>query len=785
MANRMKNLASMFSDGRTRTIAIFTLVLLVVGIVFGVVKLRHRGGVLGNVAGTTVAAAPGNIQSIPGGFGGQAESAQYARLQAEQNAQEAKKASQSGGSAIPTLISSSSLGNQGFAQNNAGKGGGISTAGCVAQGANLYSSNCQPIATLGADGVVRGLGEAAGESADGGIVQPGRLVYGPDGKVLGTVGADGLVRNAAGQVIGRVGPDGTVIGSNGQVIGRVAQVASGAPVYNSEGQLIGHIAPNGEVVNAQGQVVGRVMPNGEVVNAQGQIIGKAPSFVPNRIAYGPDGKPLGIVNSRGQIVNAQGQVVGEVGPNGEVLNSQGKVIGSVSDVKPGALVYGPDGKLLGRVNADGQVVNAQGQVVGTVGPDGEVRNSQGQIIGKASDMAPGDPVYGPNGQLLGRVNANGQVVNAQGQVVGTVRPDGVVVGPNGQVIGSVGGRPSRQLRVGTRLFDAYGNPIGSIGPGGKFVPIAYARSGVAGAGPASVQGTGGAQATSLNGVTLPGGNAASSSGSNEAIQAMLARQQQQMASAEMQQVRQQMQGAMTGQASQLISAWAPPTQQYVSGNANDKLANAANAAAGSLGNTQGQFAVGENLKQGETIKAGAIMFAVLDVSINTDEPGPIMATITSGGLKGGKLLGTLTNQGEHVMINFNTLSYAGFPSSISLNAVAIDPATARTGLSDYTNNHYLLRYGTMFAATFMQGYAQAISQSGSTIVSNGFNTQKNLPTLSPTGQLVVALGNVGTQYAATLSGIQNTPPTVHVYAGTGLGVLLLSDLKLPQETAVA
>lgn len=730
MANRMKNLASMFSDSRTRTIAIFTLVLLVVGIVFGIFKLRNRGGGLGNVGGTAVASAPGNIQSIPGGFGGQKESAEYARLQAQQNEQQAAQASKTGGSAIPTLISSSSLGNEGFSQGNSTSGKPVGSSGCVAPGTNLYSSNCEVVATLGPDGKVRGVGEAASDISEDSVTQPGRLVYGPNGQVLGVVGPDGLVRNAAGQVIGRAGPDGVVTSMNGQVIGRVAPVALGSPVYDSSGHLIGRVGPNGEVLNAQGQVVGRVMPNGDVVNAQGQVIGKAASFIPGRLAYGPDGKVLGIVNQKGQIVNAQGQVVGEVGPDGEVLNSQGQVIGKVSDVKPGA------------------------------------------------------PVYGPDGKLLGRVNSNGQVVNAQGQVVGTVQPDGVVVGPQGQVIGTVGGATSanRRLRVGTRLYDAYGNPVGTIGPGGKFIPIAYANRAGAQQGAAGSTGPGGAT-SAVGGVALPTG--AGGPGSNEALQAMLARQQQQANNAEMQQLKQQMQGAMGGQAGQLISAWAPPTQQYVAGNATEKT-NAQGGAAGGAGWAalsseagEGPFGVGK----GSTIKAGSIMFAVLDVSINSDEPGPIMATITSGGLKGGKLLGTLTNQGKHVMITFNTLTSDAYPSSISLNAVAIDPVTARTGLSDYTNNHYLLRYGSMFAATFMQGYAQAISQSGSTIVSNGFNTQKNLPTLSPSGQFVVALGNVGTQYAASLSGIQNTPPTVHVYAGTGVGVLVLSDLKLPEATA--
>ena len=656
MPNALKNIKTMMSDSRTRTILIFTILLLVVGIIFGFLKLSGSSKKSGAPGGSAVGNAP-NIQSIPGGFD-TPESAEYARLQQQQNQMQAKEASKTGKSAIPTLISSSTLGAQGFQQANAGN-----TQGCVAPGTPLYSSACQVIATLGPGGVVQATN--ANQSA----FEEGDIVYGADGKPIGRIG------------------------------------------------------PNGEVLNAQGQVIGYVGADGLVRNAKGEVIGQASQIKEGDLVYGPDGKVLGRVGPNGEVLDAKGRIVGYVGADGVVKNAKGDVIGQVSQVKEGALVYGPGGKVLGRVGPNGEVLDANGRVVGYVGPDGVVRNAQGQVIG---------------------------------EVAGTTK------------------KPAK-LTVGTPFYNAYGAQVGVVGPNGKFIPVSNAVEHARTANQNTV-----ATAQQRNNAGQFGALPGAPGTPNPQLQALLEKQAAQLSEAEAQQKKFQMQGSMSGQVGQLLAAWGPSSQRYEVGGQQEKETPEGGApGVGELANRGAGGAYGIGGGNGPTIKAGSIMFAVLDNTISSDEPGPILATITNGELKGGKLIGSLTNQGQKIMITFNSLNYEKFENSVSLNAVAIDPNTARTGLSDYTNNHYLLRYGTMFAASFVQGYAQAISQSGSTIVSNGFNTQKNMPSLSPSGELAVALGNVGTQYTSVLNSFQSTPPSVYVYAGTGLGVLVLNDLKLP------
>lgn len=65
------------------------------------------------------------------------------------------------------------------------------------------------------------------------------------------------------------------------------------------------------------------------------------------------------------------------------------------------------------------------------------------------------------------------------------------------------------------------------------------------------------------------------------------------------------------------------------------------------------------------------MYAVLTTDVNSDEPGPVLAKIVSGTFQGGTLIGSLSNQGEKVLLTFNTLSMPGIPRSISINSGSV------------------------------------------------------------------------------------------------------------------
>lgn len=247
----------------------------------------------------------------------------------------------------------------------------------------------------------------------------------------------------------------------------------------------------------------------------------------------------------------------------------------------------------------------------------------------------------------------------------------------------------------------------------------------------------------------------------------------------------QIQSAMAGQAAEMIASWAPPPgQQYVAGVAtqkSEKTGGAAGVGPEGFPGVAEKSAAELQALNALNIKAGDIMFAVLETGINSDEQSPIMAKIVDGPLKGARLLGRFDRVKERVVLSFSLMSLPWLPKSVSMNAVAIDPDTAKTALAHHVDSHFLLRYGGLFAASFLSGLATAISESGSTIEAVGLFPQKSMPILSSGQKALVALGEVGTQFSSVLREKVNTPPTVEVFQGSGIGVLFMSDLSVPKK----
>ena len=87
---KMNNIKALFSESRSRTIIIFTIFIVLAGIVIGVYSLRSS--ILGPDSSAELERAPGTIRSIPGGF---KVSEQYAKIQQQANVEAVKKAQQS------------------------------------------------------------------------------------------------------------------------------------------------------------------------------------------------------------------------------------------------------------------------------------------------------------------------------------------------------------------------------------------------------------------------------------------------------------------------------------------------------------------------------------------------------------------------------------------------------------------------------------------------------------------------------------------------------------------
>jgi polyhydroxyalkanoate synthesis regulator phasin len=254
--------------------------------------------------------------------------------------------------------------------------------------------------------------------------------------------------------------------------------------------------------------------------------------------------------------------------------------------------------------------------------------------------------------------------------------------------------------------------------------------------------------------------------------------------------------AMSGQAHSLISAWAAPAMAHKGDSSPPKEETTTTTTTKTGGG--GLFGSGSSGSDSEAsaapvIKAGTIYFATLDTAVDSDFPDtPIMATIVNGPYKGGRLLGkvtintnSVTQSPDRVSLTFNSMSLESWDASQSITAFAIDPMTARTVMASSVDYHYAKRYGAMLGSAFLSGYASAISNAGATTSTGIFGTTTTHPELSPASKIAVGLGQVGTTLGTATANYINTPPTVKVNAGVGLGILFMSDVSVTAGGAAA
>jgi type IV secretory pathway VirB10-like protein len=268
-----------------------------------------------------------------------------------------------------------------------------------------------------------------------------------------------------------------------------------------------------------------------------------------------------------------------------------------------------------------------------------------------------------------------------------------------------------------------------------------------------------------------------------ASQRLIAQQEAQQLAAFSQQRQGKIQDLITAMESEkktAIEVWSQiPAQAFQQGEWASKKAAAQTAANNSKG--KGKSATG--FEEGKVIlKAGSILFAVLDTAVNSDQAGPVMATVVAGSLKGSKLLGSMTpdTTSETIALTFSAINMPNEANSMGISAVAIDPDTARTALASDVDHHYLYRWGSLLASSFVQGYASAVASTNSTSTTSqgAAGTVTTTSTQAPDAkqQLFAGISAVGTKWSQVVGQNFDRPITITIDQGTGIGVLITSDL---------
>lgn len=178
------------------------------------------------------------------------------------------------------------------------------------------------------------------------------------------------------------------------------------------------------------------------------------------------------------------------------------------------------------------------------------------------------------------------------------------------------------------------------------------------------------------------------------------------------------------------------------------------------------------------LKPGDLLYAIVDVGVNSDVPSAVLATVTSGTYRNARLMGGFQRHDERLVLAFNR---AVLPSgeTVQLEAYAVDPSTSEASVASSVDTHFFSRWGGLIASAFLEGLGSAKRYSGaqSTIYgnSNGENTDQMVwNTYSVEDQAWIAAGKVGEKAGKIFEKGFDRPPTVRLESGTAVGVLILN-----------
>lgn len=177
-------------------------------------------------------------------------------------------------------------------------------------------------------------------------------------------------------------------------------------------------------------------------------------------------------------------------------------------------------------------------------------------------------------------------------------------------------------------------------------------------------------------------------------------------------------------------------------------------------------------------QAGDSLYASIDMSINTDEPSVVFATILSGKLRGGMLFGAARlNPNETITIEFDKLSMPRM-KQMPFRGVVIDSATGRAALSGTVNRKIFSRYIMPIVASVAATYGDLLAKQGqtSTVVAGGMVTN-SVMTSQQIRDAAAATG-IKTVTGAIAENAKNSNPSVELPNKLSVEVKLMQDVIL-------
>jgi type IV secretory pathway VirB10-like protein len=114
----------------------------------------------------------------------------------------------------------------------------------------------------------------------------------------------------------------------------------------------------------------------------------------------------------------------------------------------------------------------------------------------------------------------------------------------------------------------------------------------------------------------------------------------------------------------------------------------------------------------------------------------------------------------------------------SINAIALDPETYRSGLADSVDNHTFERYSKLAIASFVDGYADALQDTQTVTNTDGSSSTQTNALPDAADQMKMGIGKMGEKFSPIFEREFDRPPTVTVEANKSIIVMFMATVDL-------
>jgi len=228
--------------------------------------------------------------------------------------------------------------------------------------------------------------------------------------------------------------------------------------------------------------------------------------------------------------------------------------------------------------------------------------------------------------------------------------------------------------------------------------------------------------------------------------------------------------AMQAQMSALLKAWVPQGAKVTMVEDAKKAAEAAAAAA-----SKPEAPKDEGILN-TLVSAGDVVYAQVLTQANSDVPGPVLAEILTGKLKGARILGNFDYTEEYLVLNFQTAVLG--ERDYRIEAIALDPDTTLTGVATDVDNHYFKRIVLPAAGAFISGFAASRADTGSSsTTTSGGQVVQDKPKANDEEQVYKGISSAADKVSEFLDKAGDVKPTVVIASRTPVGILFLKSVR--------